>query len=102
MGTEEAKAIYKERASTAECVNALARNRGLVLLRVRGRIKVKAIALWYALAHDLLRAATLRRGGRGGVKPEGAAWDGARGAVGRRRRASDAASAVTEGRSEPD
>ena len=33
MGTEEAKAIYKERASTAECVNALARNRGLVLLR---------------------------------------------------------------------
>jgi hypothetical protein len=29
MGTEEAKAIYKERASTAEWVNAGARNRGL-------------------------------------------------------------------------
>ena len=65
MGTEEAKAIYKERASTAECVNALARNRGLVLLRVRGRIKVRAIALWYALAHNLLRAATLRTAAAG-------------------------------------
>ena len=29
MATDEAKAIYRERAATAECVNALARNRGL-------------------------------------------------------------------------
>ena len=29
MVTPEAQAIYKERAATAECVNALARNRGL-------------------------------------------------------------------------
>ena len=29
MGTPEAKEIYKERASTAECVNAISRNRGL-------------------------------------------------------------------------
>ena len=35
MGGEEAKAIYKERAATAECVNAQARNRGLIRLRVR-------------------------------------------------------------------
>lgn len=49
MGTEEAKAIYKERAATAECVNAQARNRGLIRLRVRGRLK--AIAMWYAPAH---------------------------------------------------
>ena len=49
MGSEEAKAIYKERAATAECVNAQARNRGLIQLRVRGRLKAKAIALWYAL-----------------------------------------------------
>ena len=60
MATPEAKAIYKERASTAECVNALARNRGLILLRVRGLLKVKAIALWQALTHNLLRAAALR------------------------------------------
>jgi hypothetical protein len=27
---------------------------------VRGLVKVKAVALWYALAHNLLRAAHLR------------------------------------------
>jgi transposase len=59
MGTEPAKAIYKERAATAECVNALARGRGLVCVLVRGVAKVRAIALWYALAHNLLCAARL-------------------------------------------
>jgi hypothetical protein len=28
MGTYEAKELYKDRAATAECVNAIARNRG--------------------------------------------------------------------------
>jgi IS5 family transposase len=60
MATPEAKEIYKERASTAECVNAQARNRGLYQVRVRGLPKVKAIALWYVLAHNLLRIARLR------------------------------------------
>lgn len=60
MGTEPAKGIYKERAATAECVNALARGRGLIRLLVRGPAKVKAIALWQALAHNLLRAVGLR------------------------------------------
>jgi hypothetical protein len=60
MATEAAKTIYKERAATAECVNAQARNRGLYQLRVRGRLKVKAVALWYALAHNLMRATSLR------------------------------------------
>jgi transposase len=60
MATAEAKTIYKERAATAECVNAQARNRGLIQLRVRGRLKAKAIALWYALAHNLMRAVSLR------------------------------------------
>ena len=45
----EAQTTYKERAATAECVNAQARNRGLIQLRVRGRLKAKAIALWHAL-----------------------------------------------------
>ena len=54
MGTDRAKMIYKERAATAECVNAQARNRGLIRLLVRGLEKVKAIALWYALAHNLM------------------------------------------------
>ena len=60
MATEEAKTIYKDRASTAECVNALARGRGLLGFLVRGLRKVKAIALWQALAHNLLRGAKLR------------------------------------------
>jgi transposase len=60
MGTDRAKEIYKERAATAECVNAWARGRGLLCVLVRGAAKVRAIALWYALAHNLLRAARLR------------------------------------------
>lgn len=59
MGTPEARAIYKERAATAECVNAQARNRGLRLLSVRGLAKVRVIALWYAVAHNLARAIAL-------------------------------------------
>ncbi|MDQ3966515.1 MAG: IS1182 family transposase [Actinomycetota bacterium] len=60
MATPEAQVIYKDRAATAECVNALARNRGLRQLLVRGVAKVKAIALWYAIAHNLRRAVSLR------------------------------------------
>jgi transposase len=60
MGTDAAKAIYQERAATAECVNAIARNRGLTAFRVRGRAKVRAVLLWFALAHNLMRAVTLR------------------------------------------
>jgi transposase len=60
MGTDEAKTIYKDRAATAECVNALARRRGLLQFLVRGVSKVRTIALWHALAHNVLRMGTLR------------------------------------------
>ena len=60
MGPPEAKEIYKERAATAECVNAIARNRNLQQFRVRGRPKVRAIVLWYVLVHNLMRAVELR------------------------------------------
>jgi hypothetical protein len=59
MGTPEAKEIYKQRASTVECVNALARNRGLQRLRVRGLGKVRTIFLWFAIAHNLMRSLSL-------------------------------------------
>jgi transposase len=59
MGTEEAKAIYKERAATAECVNAQARNRGLTRLQVRGLAKVKNVVLLFALAHNVMRMLAL-------------------------------------------
>ena len=59
MATEEAKTLYKDRAATAECVNAHARNRHLVLLPVRGLEKVKGVARLYALAHNLMRMISL-------------------------------------------
>ena len=59
MGTEEAKAIYKRRAASAECVNAQSRNRGLQQFRVRGLGKVKCVLLLFALAHNLMRMANL-------------------------------------------
>jgi len=59
MGSEATKDIYKQRAATAECVNAIARGRGLTQFLVRGLNKVKAVALRYAIAHNLMRALTL-------------------------------------------
>lgn len=59
MGAAEARALYKERAAVAECVNAQARNRNLVLLPVRGLKKVRAVATLYALAHNLMRMISL-------------------------------------------
>ena len=61
MGTYEAKEIYKERAATVECVNALARNRGLQRLRVRGMQKVRSIFLWFAITHNMMRSLSLHR-----------------------------------------
>jgi transposase len=60
MGTQEAKTIYKERAATAECVNAQARNRGLRQFLVRGIEKVKAIAMWFAITHNMARSFALQ------------------------------------------
>jgi len=46
MGTAEAKETYKLRAATVECVNAQARGRhGVQQVRVRGRAKVRCVAL---------------------------------------------------------
>jgi transposase len=55
MGTPEAKAIYKGRASTIETVNAeLKGERGLKPFRVRGVPKVRCVALWCALAYNIM------------------------------------------------
>jgi transposase len=62
MKTEAAQEIYKERASTAECVNAQARNRGLQQFVVRGLKKVKSVVLLFVLAHNLVRMAALLGG----------------------------------------
>jgi transposase len=59
MGQAEAQAIYRDRAATAECINAQARNRGLIRMPVRGLPKVRGVALLYALAHNLMRTVAL-------------------------------------------
>jgi hypothetical protein len=60
MGTEEAKTIYKERCASVECVNAQTRNRNLRQFLVRGLAKVKAVAMWHALAHNIVCGVRLR------------------------------------------
>lgn len=59
MASDEAKEIYKQRAATAECVNAQARNRGLLRMPVRGLAKVRSVVGLFVLAHNLLRTAVL-------------------------------------------
>jgi len=60
MQTEAAKTIYKLRAQTVEWANAGLRQRGLYQFEVRGRQKVRAVLLWFALLHNLLRSVRLR------------------------------------------
>lgn len=55
MGSDAGKAIYKERAATSETVNADAKaHRGLDRLNVRGLHKAKCVALWFALAYNVM------------------------------------------------
>ena len=58
MASEEGKHIYKERAATSETVNADLRTyRGLTPLTVRGLEKIRCVALWCALAYNLMHFA---------------------------------------------
>ncbi len=60
METEEGQAIYRHRASTAECVNAQSREKyGAQRFTVRGMTKVTGIVLLLAITHNLLRWAAL-------------------------------------------
>jgi hypothetical protein len=55
MGSEEGKAIYKQRAAHSETVNAdLKTFRGLYRLTVRGLAKAKCVVLGSALAYNLM------------------------------------------------
>ncbi len=59
MASEAGKTVYRERAKH-ECINAHLRNCGVGRLLVRGCQKVRAVLLWFAVAHNLLRALVLR------------------------------------------
>jgi len=55
MSSVEGKEIYKQRASTSETVNADLRcHRGLVQMTVRGLKKARCVALWCALAYNMM------------------------------------------------
>lgn len=55
MASEEGKEIYKERAATSETVNADLRSyRGLSQFTVHGLNKTRCVALWCALAYNLM------------------------------------------------
>jgi transposase len=55
MATEEAKKIYKERGSTIETTNGeLKMHRGLSPFLVRGLNKARCVALWAALAYNVV------------------------------------------------
>ena len=55
MKTDEAKAIYKRRGATAECVNAQFRNQGLLRFLVRGVEKTLAVVLVHAITNNMRR-----------------------------------------------
>lgn len=59
MAEDDSKELYKLRPSIAEFPNADCRNRNLRQFRVRGLVKVKAVALWHALAFNLTRLINL-------------------------------------------
>jgi transposase len=66
METPEAAEKMKKR-KRIELVNAQTKNRGFGRLTVRGLIKAKAIALWHALAHNLMTALRLNAVTQNGV-----------------------------------
>lgn len=61
MNSEEGKETYKQRSSSIEWVNALARNRGLQRFVVRGIEKARAVLIWFVLAHNLWTVYRVRR-----------------------------------------
>ena len=59
MNTDPARQIYKERAATSETINADLRTfRGMSPFAVRGIAKATCVALWSALAYNVLRFAS--------------------------------------------
>ena len=59
MASPQGQALYKRRAPSVECANAQLRRRGLYAFNVRGMLKARAVVLWHALAHNLMRMRSL-------------------------------------------
>jgi len=59
MASEEGQKIYRQRAATSETINADLRTyRGLTQLTVRGLHKARCVALWCALAYNVMHFAS--------------------------------------------
>lgn len=58
MGAPGGRAKYRRRAE-AECIHAQARNRGLHQMPVRGRLRVRCVLLFHALAENFMRTIAL-------------------------------------------
>lgn len=65
MGSAFAKDLYIWRGASVECANAQLRRRGLHRFNVCGTVKARAVLLWHALAHNLMRMRSL------GIEPVG-------------------------------
>jgi hypothetical protein len=50
-----AKALYIQRGATVECANAQLRRRRLSRFNVCELVKARAVLLWHALTHNLMR-----------------------------------------------
>jgi hypothetical protein len=59
MQTDEAKEIFKRR-KLIELIHAHYKNRALARVTVKGSIKTQAVALWHALANNIMAAHRLR------------------------------------------
>jgi len=60
MRSDFAKALYIQRGATVECANAQLRRRGRSRFNVCGLVKARAVLLWHALAHNLMRMRSLQ------------------------------------------
>ena len=60
MGSDDGKAWYKRRA-IGECIHARWRHWDLAQVTVRGLDKVRSVALWYALANNILQGNRLMK-----------------------------------------
>jgi len=60
MSSDFGKTLYIQRGATVECANAQLRRRGLSRFNVCGLVKARAVLLWHALAHNLMRMRSLQ------------------------------------------
>lgn len=59
MASDQGRALYRQRGASVECANAQLRRRGLTQFNVCGKAKARAVLLWHALAHNLMRMSSL-------------------------------------------